>query len=179
MIKAYFDDLPRTYSLQYFEERQFLGTGGGLSLLRGVVSGSFIVSNCDIIVDVDYSDVLKFHQRNGNVMTFVGALKEWVVPYGVIHIDPDGKMTDITEKPSFSFLTSTGIYVMESSVLKTINDGECIGLPDIAQRCINAGERIGVYPVSESDWMDMGQFSEMESMLSKFKGANNAANIGE
>ena len=56
-------------------------------------------------------------------------------------------------------------YVMEPDVIDYINPNESIGLPDLAARVMKAGGKVGVFPISERAWMDMGQFSEMENML--------------
>ena len=45
-----------------------------------------------------------------------------------------------------------------------MQDGESIGFPDVIDRYRAAGERVGVYPINESAWMDMGQMEELEKM---------------
>ena len=45
-----------------------------------------------------------------------------------------------------------------------MRDGESIGFPDVIKRYRDAGEKMGVYPISESSWMDMGQMEELEKM---------------
>lgn len=164
MIKAYFNDLEKPYNLTYFDEEQFLGTGGGLSLLKGSVKDSCFVTNCDILVDEDYTCIMKYHKAQKNKITFVCAMKNITIPYGVVTVDCDGNIDEISEKPSFSFLTNTGLYIVEPDVIDNLIENEFIHLPDIAQRYIDNGERVGVYPVSERSWLDMGQFKEMENM---------------
>jgi len=39
-----------------------------------------------------------------------------------------------------------------------------VEFPDIIKKYKSRGEKIGVYPISENSWMDMGQFDEMEKM---------------
>ena len=69
------------------------------------------------------------------------------------------------EKPDYSYMVNTGVYVIEPDVIDYIEKDEFIGLPDLAKRIMDNGGRVGVFPISEKAWMDMGQFSEMESML--------------
>jgi dTDP-glucose pyrophosphorylase len=165
MIKAYFNDLDKNYSLSYVDEQEFLGTGGGLSLLKGKIHNTCFVSNCDILVDDNYYCMYKFHKEQKNKITFVCAMKNMTIPYGVISLDSEGVIKEISEKPSFSFLTNTGLYLLEPDVLESIEDNVFIHLPDIARKHIEKGERVGVYPVSERAWLDMGQLHEMENML--------------
>ena len=165
MIRAYMNDLVKDYSVDYVEETQFLGTAGGLKLLKGMVKDTFFVSNCDILVDADFECIYKTHKQKKNKITFVCSAKEVVIPYGVVKTDDSGMITDMKEKPGFSFLVNTGLYMLEPEVLDEIEDNEFVHLPDLAQRYLDRGENVGVFPVSEKAWMDMGQFTEMENML--------------
>ncbi len=163
MIKAYFSEL--NYNIEYIDEQDFLGTGGGLALLKNKVDSTFFVSNCDILIDTDYSCIHKFHKDENNLLTFVCAIKNSVMPYGVITLDEMGKVMDIIEKPSYSFLTNTGLYALEPAALDYIEENEFIHITDLAKRLIERGQNVGVYPISEKCWLDMGQFNEMENML--------------
>lgn len=77
-------DLP--FSVACVEEEAFLGTAGSLALMKEFLKETFFVSNCDILVDVNYTSALEFHRDNGYAFTVVGALKKVNVPYGVIHL---------------------------------------------------------------------------------------------
>lgn len=165
MIKAYYNELDKSYTTHFEEEPLFLGTGGGLKLLEGKLNSTFIVSNCDILVDADYECAYKTHKMHNNKITFVCAMKNMQIPYGVIQSDENGNIKEIVEKPSYSFLTNTGVYIVEPDVLQLIQSNEFVHFPDIAQRCINRGWNVGVFPVSNKAWLDMGEFSEMDKML--------------
>ena len=64
---------------------------------------------------------------------------------------------------------NTGVYVGEPRVVEEMRDGEKIGFPDVIERYRRAGEKVGVYPISESSWMDMGQLEELEKMRRKLE----------
>ncbi len=165
MIKAYMGELDKDYQIDFVEEEEFLGTAGGLKLLKDKVKSTFFLSNCDILVNADLECIYKTHKMKGNKITFVCSMKDIVIPYGVIETDKDGMITGMQEKPGFSFLINTGLYMIEPDVIDDIEDGEFIHLPDLAQRYLDRGEKVGVFPISEKAWMDMGQFNEMENMM--------------
>lgn len=165
MIKAYMNDIEKDYSVSYVDEDKFLGTGGGLQLLKGKINKTFILSNCDTLLDADYECAYLTHKAKRNKITFIGAMKDMVIPYGVLETSDDGRILSMKEKPDYSYLVNTGVYVIEPDVIDYIEKDEFIGLPDLAKRLMDQGERVGVFPISEKAWMDMGQFSEMESML--------------
>ena len=170
LMKAYFSECDRQYSITWYDEEEPLGTGGGLSLLKGRFSSTFFFANCDVLLTANYESIVKFHKENGNAITMVCAYKNINIPYGVIEMGENGIIEGMKEKPLISFLTNTGIYVVEPEVVDDMIDGEAIGFPDIIERQRQKGRRVAVFPVSENDWMDMGQISELEKMRMKLYG---------
>lgn len=164
MIKAYFNEIHKDYEINYIDENQPLGTGGGLSLLKRKISSTFILSNCDILIEEDYERILNFHKKGKHLITMVCSLKNIRIPYGVIKISEQGEIEEMKEKPELSFFTNTGMYVVEPRVIDELEDNKEIGFPDIIDSYKKAGEKIGVYPISENSWHDMGQLDEMEKM---------------
>ena len=169
MIKAYFNELDKAYSINYAEEEQPLGTGGGLSLLKGKINSPFILTNCDIIIDEDYSKMVAHHQNNNNLITMIVSLKNTKIPYGVIDISDNGEIKDMREKPEMSYFTNTGMYIVDSKVINELPDNTSIGFPDIITKYKNEGYRIGVFPISDKSWMDMGQIEELEAMRQRLE----------
>lgn len=164
MIKAYFNEIEKKYEVTYIDEDKPLGTGGGISLLKGKVDTTFILTNCDILIEADYEKIFKFHLKEKNLITMVCSLKYIKIPYGIIEIDGNGEIESMKEKPELTFFTNTGMYIVESRVIEELEDNQVIGFPDVIERYKQAGEKIGVYPISENSWMDMGQLDEMEEM---------------
>lgn len=165
MIKSYFNDLEdKRYQVEYVDETEFLGTGGGLCLMKGKLHSTFFFSNCDTLLDVDYGDVYQYHKRHGNKITMICAYKHYTVPYGVVEMGENGTIQAMREKPELNFLTNTGVYVVEPEVVEAMEDGKKQGFPDVIERYRRAGLPVGVYPINESAWMDMGQMEELEKM---------------
>ena len=168
LIKAYFNETMSKGTLHFVEEEEFLGTGGGLKLLEGVINDSFIMTNCDILVKADYEDIVRHHRESGALVTMVCALKKVSVPYGTIEMDEDGKPTRLIEKPEYPILVNTGLYVIEPEFLSMIPAGVFIHITDLIQRLICEGKPVRVYPISEVGWMDMGQLDELAKMSRRF-----------
>lgn len=164
LIKAYFADQQISYNLSFFDEDEPLGTGGGLKLLEGRMRGTFFMTNCDIIIQENYANILEHHNKQNNIITLVSATKNVKIPYGTLQLNGNGSVVQINEKPSFSFLTNTGLYVIEPRFLDYIPDDEFVPITDTIEKCIQNGENVGTYPISEDQWLDMGQLTEMENM---------------
>ncbi len=169
MIKAYFNELEKDYSVNFAEETEFLGTGGGLSLLKEKISSPFFLTNCDVLIEADYNDIYNFHIKNENLITVVCALKNVTIPYGVFKLKENGEIDTITEKPTMNFLTNTGMYLVNERIISELEENKVISFPEIIDKYRDLGEKVGVYPISETSWMDMGQLEELEEMRRKLE----------
>ncbi|MFA6402597.1 MAG: nucleotidyltransferase family protein [Salinivirgaceae bacterium] len=165
LIKAYFDDDSKDYNLSYIHEKKPLGTGGALKFVRGKVKNDFFVSNCDIIIKDDYSRIFDFHKENKNLITIIGSMQNFVVPYGVCEISSGGILDRIIEKPEFNYLVNTGMYVINPEVLDLIPDDTFYHITHLIEDVIKRDMRVGVYPVSEKSWLDVGQWSEYKKTV--------------
>ena len=166
-IKSYFEDNENKKDVTFIEEKEFLGTGGGLKLIDGKINETFFMTNCDILIEEDYSKILDYHRKNKNIVTRVCAVKNMVIPYGTVEVSPDGRAVELKEKPELSFITNTGFYVLEPEFLECIQNDTFVHITDVIQSCIDAGKNVGVYKISEDCWMDMGQLEELERMKEK------------
>jgi dTDP-glucose pyrophosphorylase len=173
LIKAYFsqDDIP--FAVKYVDEDAPLGTGGGLKLLEGKINTAFFLNNCDIIIDADYANIYRHHVEKQHLVTMVCAVKKVTIAYGTVLLDEMGLVKTLAEKPSMSFLTNTGLYLLDPRIFEFIPEDTFNHITDIIQICMDRGEKIGVYPISEDQWSDMGQMSELEKMQSRHEGREN------
>ncbi|MFA5292238.1 MAG: nucleotidyltransferase family protein [Phycisphaerae bacterium] len=167
MIKVYLESAQNDFDVDYIWEEQFLGTAGGLKLLPLTIGDTFIVSNCDVIVKADYSDLLRFHNDSRNLLTVVGAIYHHQIPYGVINFEKEGKIKHIKEKPEFDFTVNTGMYVMSSKVLEFIPKDKNFDMTDLVAVLLDSKKNVGVYPVSEKSYVDIGQWKEYREAIDK------------
>lgn len=164
MIKAYFADKELNCELEFVDENTPLGTGGGLKLLNTQINETFILTNCDILVVEDVKSIVDHHIKEKNDVTMVCSLKDFVIPYGTVEFSEGGEIIAFNEKPHMNFFTNTGYYIVEPCIMDYIGDNEEIGMPDIIDRMRKAGKKVGIYPISENSWLDMGQFETMDGM---------------
>jgi dTDP-glucose pyrophosphorylase len=168
LIEAYFHDIEKYEKLSFVEEPYFMGTAGGMGLLRDVIKKNFFLVNCDILVDYDYYSIWRRHVEMENIVTIVSAQKRISVPYGTIVADSGGKVQKLTEKPQLLYNVNTGMYLCNEGIFRYMNKGEKVDMPDLIQRCIDAGENVGQVSIDEQDWYDMGQPKELEMMKKRF-----------
>ena len=172
IIKAFFSkdvySNKHNISIKLWEENFFQGTAGGLKLLEKEIDSTFILSNCDILVNADYEHMIKKHKEEGNYITLVCAPQKIQIPYGTIENDCEGRLVRMQEKPSFECIINTGLYVVEPQVLQLIAEGEFIHFTELIQRCMELKYRVGVYRIVEDGWMDMGEMNKLKHMEDLF-----------
>lgn len=167
MIKSHFAELQPEYSIEYVEEDQPLGTAGSIKLINKTFDVPVIITNCDSLIEADYEDIYNHHKESGNVMTIVSALKNIEVPYGVLHSAENGVVTSVEEKPKLSYFINTGMYIVNPEILKKIPDNTFFHMTDLMAVLMEEGLQVGMYPISEDSFLDMGEFEEMRRMEEK------------
>lgn len=161
LIKYYFNEKKKkNYSIDFFEEDKPLGTAGSLSLLKKKLDKTFFVTNCDIVIDQDYREIHKYHYENNNEITVVSALNHFQFPYGIIETGKDGKLVSITEKPEITYNINSGMYILEPHLLDEIPENEFFHITQLIEKIQNRNGKIGVFPVSEKSWIDIGDWKK-------------------
>jgi dTDP-glucose pyrophosphorylase len=169
IIKSYFEDVKRNYTIQYIEEENPLGTIGALSLIKSKVTKPIIITNCDIIINADYSEFLKFHIDHNYDLSLIGSMMNYKIPYGVCTIGKDGILEKFTEKPEYSILASTGMYIINPKLINEIPENTFYDITELMMFLKKHNRKIGVYPISEESWMDTGEWDQYNKTISKLK----------
>jgi NDP-sugar pyrophosphorylase family protein len=168
ILKAYFEELEPEYNVIFVDENEPLGTAGSLQYLKGKFDTPFFVTNCDIIIKANYASLYEFHQKNNYGITLVASAKEYIIPYGTCELNGDGHLAHINEKPKYDFLINTGLYVLNPDVLNLIPKDKFYHITHLIEDAKNQGKKIGVFPVDDDDWIDIGQWAEYQKAIDKF-----------
>jgi dTDP-glucose pyrophosphorylase len=168
LIKHYFDQLNKDFDIKYILEEKPLGTAGSLHLMAEHLQSAFFVSNCDIIVDQDYTEIYKYHKESENELTMVAAIKTNDIAYGTLEMGKDGQLIEMKEKPQQLYYVNAGLYILEAHLLKEISKDEVFHITDLIEKILERKGRVGVFPVSEGAWMDIGEWKEYDATQKKF-----------
>ncbi len=167
MIEAYFKHVEKDYDLKYVWEDDFWGTGGSLKLLEKRIGDVFIVSNCDVIVKADFEEVVSIHKKQKASLTVLSSIQHYKIPYGVINFKGGGRITDIIEKPEYTFTINTGVYVLSKDVLQFIPEKSYFDMTDLISSLLRNHKKVITYPVNENDYIDIGQWEEYRRAVDK------------
>jgi dTDP-glucose pyrophosphorylase/CBS domain-containing protein len=163
MIEDYCGDGSRwDVRIDYVREESPLGTAGALGLLSPRPEAPFVVSNGDVLTDINYGEMLDFHCRYSASATMAVRMYEWQHPFGVVRT----KGVDIIgleEKPVVRNHINAGIYVLEPDVLSMLEVGERCDMPTLFNRLLDSSTRAIVYPIHEP-WLDVGRLEDYEQV---------------
>jgi mannose-1-phosphate guanylyltransferase / phosphomannomutase len=162
LVRNYFGDGEDVgMSLQYATEEEPLGTAGSVKNAQDALRAEpFLVISGDALTDMDLSELVKFHQRNGALVTVALSRKPNPLEFGIVITGEDGRIRRFLEKPTwgqvFSDTVNTGIYVMEPEVLAEVPPGEVVDWSaDVFPRLLDRGAPLFGW-VGDGYWEDVG-----------------------
>ena len=155
-IKNYLGDGKKLkVNISYINEKKYLGTAGSLSLIDFKKTFfPIIVANSDLISEIDYGNLISYHDKKKSELTICGKNKIFEMPYGEI-LQNDNKVKSIIEKPKIYHLVNAGVYVFGKNVLKKISSNKKLMMNDLISKQLKKNKRVFCYPVYEN-WIDIG-----------------------
>jgi NDP-sugar pyrophosphorylase family protein len=170
LIEAFCGD-GRAYGIRidYFREREPLGTVGALALIDHL-DEPFLVMNGDVLTDMDYAAMLALHVRSPAVATIATTQREIEVTLGVMRFnDPDDpeRVTDYVEKPKLAYDASMGVYCFDPPVIAHIEPRVRLDFPDLILRLLEHGRPVRAHRPS-AYWLDIGRHEDYEQAMQEF-----------
>ena len=170
MIKTYLKNSSyKNLKFSFIQETSPLGTAGALFLIKEKIKTTFIVTNCDILLDINFYDLLEYHKKNNNIITLVSVIKTVNIPYGTLETGEDGILISLTEKPEVMYQINAGLYILEPEVFQYMQKNEFLHITMLIERLKNAQKKIGVFPISEGSWTDIGDWPEYLNAIKLMK----------
>ena len=161
IIEDYFKDGHKFgVKIEYLREDIPLGTAGALSLLSHKPERAFIVTNGDVITDINYSDFLDYHTVQNAAVTVAVHTHEFQIPYGVVQIN-GLEVESYEEKPIVSSLINAGVYALDPDILDLITEPRFRDMPELLDISRDLKKKVIVYPLHES-WIDIGRPIDLE-----------------
>ncbi len=163
-IEEYFGDGSRFgVRMRYFQEKEPLGTAGGVKRAAGFLDETFCVLSGDGLTSCDLGAALRFHREKKALTTIVLRRASEPTEYGVAVTEPDGRIRAFLEKPGwsdvFSDLVNTGIYILEPEALRLVPEGCPYDFSrDLFPELMRRG--LGVYGWETGEyWCDIGDIA--------------------
>jgi mannose-1-phosphate guanylyltransferase/phosphomannomutase len=160
-VTAYFQDGSAFgLNMEYYIEREPLGTAGSVKNAVHSLQSTFIVMSGDALTDIDLTAAVAFHKERSSLATLVLTRVANPLSYGVVLTAENGRITQFLEKPTwsqvFSDTVNTGIYILEPEVLDLVEAGQKVDFSqDVFPELLRRGAPLYGY-VAEGYWSDVG-----------------------
>ena len=149
----------KNLSFNYVWEDTPLGTIGAVSKIDDLKHDDVLVTNSDILTNLDYEQFyLDF--KNSNADLAIASIPYTVnVPYAVLENDEDGTITGFKEKPTYTYYSNGGIYLMKKSVLSLVPKNSFYNATDLIEKLLSINKKVVSFNL-ECYWLDVGKHED-------------------
>ena len=155
-IQQYFGNgSAKNVRINYVWETEALGTIGAVSKIKNFEHDHILVMNSDLLTNIDYEHFfLDFLEQDAD-FSVITIPFEVSIPYAVLETK-QRLIVDFKEKPTYTYYSNGGIYLMKKSVLGHIPEGTHFNATDLMEQLIAIKSKVVSYPLN-SYWLDIGK----------------------
>ncbi|MDG2159556.1 MAG: nucleotidyltransferase family protein [Gammaproteobacteria bacterium] len=154
LIEYFNKDKTISKYVSFISEKKPLDTAGALSLIpNNELDEPVIVKNGDIISNINYDDLLNFHNTHDMPITICVSEYKVSIPFGSI-TTKNGIVSEMVEKPTIKHYVNAGIYIINPEIIKKMKKNTPISMIELLNDYIDSGN-VSAYPLHES-WVDIG-----------------------
>tara|TARA_Y100000591_G_scaffold308797_1_gene309503 strand:+ start:181 stop:1227 length:1047 start_codon:yes stop_codon:yes gene_type:complete len=146
--------------IKFIREKKFLGTAGSLSITKlDKLAFPIILTNSDLISNINYKTLLDFHIKNKADLTICVRNQIFEMPYGEICLEGK-KVSKIIEKPISNSIVNAGVYVLNKKIIKLTKPNKHLMMNDLINTSIKRNCKILSFPIYEN-WIDVGNKDQL------------------
>jgi len=167
-IEEYFGNgNERNLHIEYVREKKPLGTAGALSKIKNFRHNHILLTNSDILTNLDYEDLFLQFLKEDADMAVVTIPYKVDVPYAVLETS-NGHVMNFKEKPTYTYYSNGGIYLMKREIADQIPLQTFYDTTDLMEKMIEEGKKVFSYPLTEY-WLDIGKPEDFEKAQKDIK----------
>ena len=141
-------------SISYINEKFSMGTAGSISLIDEFNSNSYLITNADVLTDIDFEKMYKSHLKNNSDLTVASNEYRVSIPFAVFEMD-NNRVISSDEKPLKSYKTNAGIYLVKANEIKKIPN-KFYNMTDLIDDVIDKNGIISTFDI-KGYWIDIGR----------------------
>lgn len=141
-------------NINFIEETDFLGTIGSIKMVDKWLNDDVLVMNADILTNIDFYDFFANYKSFKDDMSIATFNVRINIPYGVLDTE-DKRIKSLIEKPSFTYYSNAGIYLVGVKMLEYIPERVKFDSTELMEKLIDAGKKVSHFPI-RGYWLDIG-----------------------
>ncbi len=156
-IENYFQDgKSRNSKIEYVREIEPLGTIGAISKISEFRHDYILLTNSDLLTNLDYEEFFNFFISTNSDMSVVTIPYYVDIPYAVLEANDKNEILSFTEKPTYTYYSNGGIYLIKKSVLNIVPKASFYNATDLMEELIVRNMKITSFPFV-GYWLDIGK----------------------
>lgn len=150
----------KNVKIEYVWENDPLGTIGAVSQIENFEHDYVLVTNSDLLTNIDYEQFFLEFINQGADLAVLTIPYQVNVPYAVLETK-EGKVKSFKEKPTYTYYSNGGIYLMKKDMLKFIPKNTFFNATDLMEELIKNDLKVISFPFS-GYWLDVGKHEDFE-----------------
>ena len=160
-IEGYFGNGDsKDIQIKYVWENEPLGTIGAVSKIESFNHDYVLLTNSDILTNLDYEHFFLDFLKQKADLSVVTIPYKVDIPYAVLETS-NGHVLNLREKPTYTYYSNGGIYLIKKTALKFLPKGEFFNATDLMEKLIEEKKKVISYPLS-GYWLDIGKHEDFE-----------------
>jgi dTDP-glucose pyrophosphorylase len=169
LLQAHFGDGGlKNIHIDYIREEKPLGTAGAIATVQNWHTEHVLVLNSDVLTDIDYADFYKDFAASNADLAIAAIPYSVNIPYAVLEQGKGNEILALAEKPTYTYYSNAGIYLVKRSVLKYIPADCCYNMTDLVEEVMKRGHKVISYPI-RGYWLDIGKMHDYEKAQEDIK----------
>ncbi len=156
------------FEIIFLQEKQKLGTIGAMSLIKEKINVPILAMNSDIISNFSINDLINDHKKSKADMTVGVRNFEVEIPFGIFGLNKKGFVKSVKEKPTYSFASNSGIYVLSPSLLNTFKKNIKLDATDMIENLLLNNNKVNSFFIHEY-WKDIGTHDQLKAVEADLK----------
>ncbi len=155
--------------LEYISEREPMGTAGAVKLIEGRIgSESLLVLHGDVLTDIDLSDFIRFHKREGTLATIAVKPRDAERRYGKVLLQGN-RITDFLEigQSEGISIVNAGVYLLEPEALQLIDSGKHVNFEQDLFPHLAAMDELSAF-IFQGIWFDVSREETYQMALERW-----------
>jgi len=145
--------------IDYIQENKPLGTIGSILLKDEFIYDDILVMNSDILTNIDLYDFFKTYKNCIADIAIAAVGYKVKIPYGVLQTNEENTVMSINEKPTYTYFSNAGIYLLKKELLSLIPKETFYDITDLLERAMEMNYKLITYPIN-GYWLDIGNHED-------------------
>lgn len=168
-IRDHFGDgSAKNAKIKYVCEDRPLGTVGSILLVENFFYDDIIVMNSDLLTNIDFADFFNVYKESNADMAVAATSYHVDVPYAVLEVGEENRVSSLKEKPRYTYYSNAGIYIIKRAILEMIPIDEFYDITDLMKKILINGKKLVTYPIT-GYWLDIGKHEDFKKAQEDIK----------